>query len=670
MNGLLFLIKGICSEFGIYLGQNLFNALDFYKKGAKLNNYLCYLRLFQIYNNEYSKFFVEQNINLAFIYLIKCLSYFFLYFNDSVRDGNSLDQFNFYPQIKKLLEYFKNIDKSDYIKVIKSYPDKLIDVKFQKYIFLLFTNSLNNKETILKLDNLAKNSNNSIIKSSLLNLFHFSTFSFLSNNLNKTLNCSLEHCRFYLSQIKEMYFFSNYISISNIIFNHFGEVNHYLYTYYKILKQIKVHNNLQIFIDLENYCMKNFEYNFNCKHQMFENIPIRLHSAKQYIIQFIFNKDYLNGKLKTQEILNDPFINQEINRSRVFLYLLGKIEEFLNFPHSAKIYYEKSLNIYLDDDNLFPIYMIAKLERRLGLSKSITNNFLNIAKEFLKSRESHLCQFYPYFIKCLRKAKKFRKKEKKITSFHKILFDKLDSNIYFVNEHILSHFEFMDLKYKVFFYSYFVDNFILGYNYIYLNQNNIENQNSVKFHIYVKKFNNNLSNFIKTKSMSLPLKINLIISIAESIMKLHNDYIIHGIIKPEYILFDEENKKPSSIFINLFYLSNTCHFERLLLEESKFGDIRYIHKDLVISRNLMIEYDSYSLGIIMYEILSGKKAYEGFNNDCLLSFNYKEFFEFHTNELTYSLKLSLILKSKILELLTNSKYRLRNLIEELKLLEF
>jgi len=81
------------------------------------------------------------------------------------------------------------------------------------------------------------------------------------------------------------------------------------------------------------------------------------------------------------------------------------------------------------------------------------------------------------------------------------------------------------------------------------------------------------------------------------------------------------------------------------------------------------KYDRYSLGIIMYEIFSGKKAYERMNNDEILSIDYSTFFEKNEQAFSKDKKINSKLSSIIISLVNDKQYhQMHDIISELNLI--
>jgi len=176
---------------------------------------------------------------------------------------------------------------------------------------------------------------------------------------------------------------------------------------------------------------------------------MRLHSAKQYIIQYIFNKLYDKCEININKILETDYIKQEISRKRVFLYLLAKVQHLLNKNELSLQNYKLSYEIYnANSDGLFPSYMKTKIKEKEGTLKTIIKDYMTIGNGFLIYRELQLAQFYPYFFRSVRKARKIHKYLKIKRGLNNFpLVNNLKN--YSINEHKFTAFEIIDFKLKL-----------------------------------------------------------------------------------------------------------------------------------------------------------------------------------------------------------------------------
>lgn len=122
--------------------------------------------------------------------------------------------------------------------------------------------------------------------------------------------------------------------------------------------------------------------------------------------------------------------------------------------------------------------------------------------------------------------------------------------------------------------------------------------------------------------------LHIIYKVAKALQYSHKNGVIHRDIKPANIMISGDNKEVKVVD---FGLSKTVYSHANSI--SKFGDLIgtpvYLAPELwETSQNVSFKSDIYSLGVLMYECLTGKYPYEGKNNHeiyrSILLNNYKE----------------------------------------------
>lgn len=103
--------------------------------------------------------------------------------------------------------------------------------------------------------------------------------------------------------------------------------------------------------------------------------------------------------------------------------------------------------------------------------------------------------------------------------------------------------------------------------------------------------------------------INILIVVASYLEKLHKKNIVHCDIKSENIMIDREG--------NIFLID----FENASLVNSRvhFGTKRYCSIEQLRGSPVNIQFDIYSFGVMMYELLTKKVAYDGIKDEELIS---------------------------------------------------
>ena len=125
-----------------------------------------------------------------------------------------------------------------------------------------------------------------------------------------------------------------------------------------------------------------------------------------------------------------------------------------------------------------------------------------------------------------------------------------------------------------------------------------------------------LSEEIESKNHGLIYFFNICFKIIDELQKLQNKHIIHNDLNPHNILTDHAENK---VHIIDFESGTHQQYQQSAYKGASVieGALQYISPEQTGRMNRVIDYrsDFYSLGVIFYEILSGKKPFE--NDDAL-----------------------------------------------------
>lgn len=101
--------------------------------------------------------------------------------------------------------------------------------------------------------------------------------------------------------------------------------------------------------------------------------------------------------------------------------------------------------------------------------------------------------------------------------------------------------------------------------------------------------------------------INIVIQIAEGLSGAHRKGIIHKDVKPANIIIDEEN----IVKIIDFGLSKLLSANKQIQLKNRMGTLAYMSPEEIKGKMIDFRTDIWSLGIIMYEMLTGMRPFEG-----------------------------------------------------------
>jgi serine/threonine protein kinase len=120
----------------------------------------------------------------------------------------------------------------------------------------------------------------------------------------------------------------------------------------------------------------------------------------------------------------------------------------------------------------------------------------------------------------------------------------------------------------------------------------------------------NLQERIKEKpSMDYHEVISIIKEIAEALQYAHSKHVVHRDIKPANIMFNEQGR----IVITDFGISKNMDNSELTMPNTVLGSPKYMSPEQIKGEPVDARSDLYSLGLIFYEMLTGKHPFLGKN---------------------------------------------------------
>ena len=117
-----------------------------------------------------------------------------------------------------------------------------------------------------------------------------------------------------------------------------------------------------------------------------------------------------------------------------------------------------------------------------------------------------------------------------------------------------------------------------------------------------------LKQLIKKRGvLSIPETIDIILQLLDALAVAHDSYIIHRDIKPQNIMI----KDSGLVKITDFGIAMALNSVELTQTNSVMGSVHYLPPEQASGKGSTIRSDIYSLGILMFEMLTGKVPYKG-----------------------------------------------------------
>ena len=119
-----------------------------------------------------------------------------------------------------------------------------------------------------------------------------------------------------------------------------------------------------------------------------------------------------------------------------------------------------------------------------------------------------------------------------------------------------------------------------------------------------------LKNLLKKRGkLTVPEVVDIVLQITNGLSVAHDSYIIHRDIKPQNILILDNGL----IKITDFGIAVAMNATQLTQTNSVMGSVHYLPPEQASGKGSTLQSDIYSIGILMYELLTGKLPFKGDN---------------------------------------------------------
>jgi len=120
----------------------------------------------------------------------------------------------------------------------------------------------------------------------------------------------------------------------------------------------------------------------------------------------------------------------------------------------------------------------------------------------------------------------------------------------------------------------------------------------------------NLKDLLKKRGkLTVPEVVDIMTQIADGLSVAHDSYIIHRDIKPQNIMILENGM----VKITDFGIAMAMNATQLTQTNSVMGSVHYLPPEQASGKGSTLKSDIYSMGILMYELLTGTLPYRGEN---------------------------------------------------------
>ena len=120
----------------------------------------------------------------------------------------------------------------------------------------------------------------------------------------------------------------------------------------------------------------------------------------------------------------------------------------------------------------------------------------------------------------------------------------------------------------------------------------------------------NLKNLLKKRGkLTVSEAVDIVLQITDGLSVAHDSYIIHRDIKPQNIMILENGL----VKITDFGIAMALNSTQLTQTNSVMGSVHYLPPEQASGKGATLQSDIYSIGILFYELLTGKLPFKGEN---------------------------------------------------------